>query len=326
MEDTIDNALAPIEASIEKAKIYSPDNLTNTDVAQKKLDKDGNIIVEVDHGNGVATIGTEAKRVAKSYAQDVLYEFSELYLDVAEGFGYDPNDTPGVDIGLNQNRVGPLEMLAIGADKYKYYYENKMHHLHPQTEGGKAVRDIATELTILFATALGPLKKIKAMQGVPQYGQKAKKYFKNLASSALRWGTAEAIAAGIARDNESEPFTLMLTDLAGLTDSSDFEEIRLMYQEALRNGDDFEDFRIRAVKAADGFLTGVVFETVMSILGTTYKAHQAALGVGPQTPAAVGVAAGAEASITADQLQDQHNDKLIKQLFSEDLTIGPYND
>ena len=61
MEDTIDNALAPIEASIEKAKIYSPDNLTNTDVAQKKLDKDGNIIVEVDHGNGVATIGTEAK-------------------------------------------------------------------------------------------------------------------------------------------------------------------------------------------------------------------------------------------------------------------------
>ena len=36
MEDTIDNALAPIEASIEKAKIYSPDNLTNTDVAQKK--------------------------------------------------------------------------------------------------------------------------------------------------------------------------------------------------------------------------------------------------------------------------------------------------
>ena len=95
MEDTIDNALAPIEASIEKAKIYSPDNLTNTDVAQKKLDKDGNIIVEVDHGNGVATKATEAKRVAKSYAQDVLYEFSELYLDVAEGFGYDPNDTPG---------------------------------------------------------------------------------------------------------------------------------------------------------------------------------------------------------------------------------------
>ena len=34
----------------------------------------------------VATIGTEAKRVAKSYAQDVLYEFSELYLDVAERF------------------------------------------------------------------------------------------------------------------------------------------------------------------------------------------------------------------------------------------------
>ena len=86
----------------------------------------------------------------------------------------------------------------------------------------------------------------------------------------------------------------MLTDLAGLTDSSDFEEIRLMYQEALRNGDDFEDFRIRAVKAADG-LTGVVFETVMSILGTTYKAHQAALGVSPGVPAAAGVAAGTEA-------------------------------
>ena len=113
----------------------------------------------------------------------------------------------------------------------------------------------------------------------------------------------------------------MLTDLAGLTDSSDFEEIRLMYQEALKNGDDFEDFRIRAVKAADGFLTGVAFETVMSILGTTYKAHKAALGVGLG-----GVAAGTEASITTDQLQDQHNDKLIKQLFSEDLTIGPYND
>ena len=47
-----------------------------------------------------------------------------------------------------------------------------------------------------------------------------KEKFQNLASSALRWGTAEAIAAGIARDNESEPFTLMLTDLAGLTDSA----------------------------------------------------------------------------------------------------------
>lgn len=319
MEDTLDNALAPIEESINKAKTYSADSMVNNDVAELKM-RDGDIVHQVDHGNGVATFRTESKRVAQTLFQDLGYEVSDFMTDAAEGMGYEPTFAEDVT-----EKIGPIEAITIGAFEAKKYFENKMHDMHPQTELGKNVRDIGTELMILFGTVYG-LGKFKALQGVPKYGQKAKKYFTNLAKSAMRWGFAEGVAAGIARDNESEPFALMITDITGITDKEDLQHIRLMYQDALNNGDDYNNFRLRAVKALDGLATGIAIESLLTVLGSTYKAHQALMGTNLATSGSVGAAVTAEQLTTQEGLIDINNDKLIQQLFPQDLRIDPFDE
>lgn len=311
MEDTVDNALAPVEKSMQEAELYSPDNPNSTAIVQRKLDADGNIINEVDHGNGVKSIATEAARVAVSTVADVAYEGADLFTDINEG-------TDNLLVKMH-----PL--LAYTAYKAKDVYENKQDFLgfkfQPKTKTGKAIRDIGSELLLMFG-GLQLMKANRFLQGVPKYGQKAKKYFHNLAKASMRWGIAEGTAAGIARDNESEPFALMLTDITGITDETQMQNVRELYQDALSNGDDFNDFRLRAVKSLDGFATAATLEVLMTVLGSTFKAHRAFLGTGVGTSAAVGASITAEQLQTQNQLTDINNDRIINEQF-KDLMMGP---
>ena len=322
MQDTIDEALAPINESINKAKVYSPDNMINNDVVERTIYSDNNVVSKVDHGNGVATMsgafykkqnefGGELLKIGSSTIADIAYEAADVFTDANESF--------------NNLLLQTHPLIGYTAYQVKNVYENKMDAFQPQTDLGKTVRDIASELSIMGLNLVA-FKKIRFLQGVPKYGQKAKKYFMNLAKSALRWGTAEGIAAGIARDNESEPFALMLTDITGITDKEDLKNIRLLYQDALKNGDDFNDFRLRGIKALDGLATGATIEVLMTVLGSTFKAHQALFGTSLGTTGSVIAAGTAEQQKTKDTLIDYNNDQIIKKLFHDDLTIGPYDD
>ena len=120
MEDTLDNALAPIEESINKAKTYSADSMVNNDVAELKM-RDGDIVHQVDHGNGVATFRTESKRVAQTLFQDLGYEVSDFMTDAAEGMGY-----VGFGQASNQYNFAPKAQLTATIDNWSPYYIRKV--------------------------------------------------------------------------------------------------------------------------------------------------------------------------------------------------------
>ena len=97
MQDTIDEALAPINESIKKAKVYSPDNMLNNDVVERTIDEDNNVVSKVDHGNGVATMsgafykkqndfGAELLKVGSSTIADIAYEAADVFTDLNESF------------------------------------------------------------------------------------------------------------------------------------------------------------------------------------------------------------------------------------------------
>ena len=252
---TIDHYLGPIEESERLARTWSPDDLTREETPVTKF-RDDDFRQEVDFGNNVKLVFSEAGRVLASTGLDIVDEFAEL--------------TDEIDNSMNGMLSKTNPILFNMQKKSNEYLQSKTQFLQPKTDIGIAVRDLASELTLLIANE-ALLKKVKFFQGVPKHTQKFAQYMKNLSKSALRWGTAEAGAAFVARENEGEPFTLMLSDLTGITDENDLKYIRDTFQEGMRSDDSLKDLEVRMYQAMDGMILGTTFESVFAPLSSLYK-------------------------------------------------------
>ena len=332
MDNTLDSVLNPINESIAKSQSYSPDNL-NEPLESTTHVEDGKVVEKIDFGNGVIkedvksqpTFLSETSRVMMSVLPDIANEFKGVYMDLGGKTYYDlTEDTYGDDATLKQLQFQhpffSVQMQQLSnlnrMSKTDSIKENPNNSFSPQTETGKAVRDIASELSIMAVNNLW-LKKIKLLSGIPKYKQKFKTYFKNLAQSSLRWGFAEGGAAFVAR-NDTEPFVLMITDLLGITDDNDLNTIRQTYHQALTANEDESKLKLRLIRATDGFLSGAAFEILFSILGTTYKFHRnllAPLGFSTGQAASVGVAYGTMQSEDQKTIVNENNKKLIQEQF-----------
>jgi len=262
MDESVDSVLFNTYNSIEKAQSYSPDNL-NSPASEQVYDNDTKSIVEqVDHGNGVVTKETvaqptwygETARVGASLGFDIIDEFGDVYADF--------------DSATNHMLTKTHPILGYTVYKNQDFIKRTKSIFEPKTETGVVIRDVASEISIMIANNL-LFKKIKLLSGVPKYGQKFYTYTKNIAQSALRWGAAEGTAAFVARDDEN-PFVLMMTDLTGITDENDLTEIRNIFKQGVNSNEPWDKVQKRLVFAADGFATGVAFETILPILRTVY--------------------------------------------------------
>ena len=62
----------------------------------------------------------------------------------------------------------------------------------------------------------------------------------------------------------------MITDLTGVTDENDLTQIRNIFKQGVNGNEPWDQVQKRLIFAADGFATGVAFETVLPILRTVY--------------------------------------------------------
>lgn len=262
MDETVESVLFNTYNSIDNAKNYSPDS-PNSPASEQVYDKNTKSIVEqVDHGNGVVTKETvaqptwygETARVGVSLGFDIVDETGDVYADL--------------DSATNHLLTKTHPILGYSIYKSQDFIKRTKNRFDPKTETGIAVRDMASEISLMIANNT-LLKKIKFLSGVPKYGQKFYTYAKNIAVSAFRWGVAEGTAAFVARD-ESEPFVLMITDLTGVTDENDLTQIRNIFKQGVNGNEPWDQVQKRLIFAADGFATGVAFETVLPILRTVY--------------------------------------------------------
>lgn len=262
MEDTLENTLLPIYESMDKAKNYSFDN-PNSPAPEEYYDANTKSTKQkIDFGNGVIdiqtvaepTFGSEAVKVGQSVLFDIGDEIGTAYQDIDESTNF------------MLTKTHPL--LGMTVYRSVDYFRKVKNKFEPQTETGRNVRDVASELSIMVVNnAL--LKKIKPLSGIAKNSQKFATYFKNVASSALRWGVAEGTAAAIAR-NEEKPFVLMISDLTGITDENDLTEIREIFQQGVAAQEPWDKIQKRLLFAADGFATGSAFEAIMPMLFSLY--------------------------------------------------------
>ena len=262
MEDTLENTLLPIYESMDKAKNYSFDN-PNSPAPEEYYDANTKSTKQkIDFGNGVIdiqtvaepTFGSEAVKVGQSVLFDIGDEIGTAYQDIDESTNF----------MLTQTH--PL--LGMTVYRSVDYFRKVKNKFAPQTDTGRLVRDVASEISIMIVNnAL--LKKIKPLSGIAKNSQKFKTYFKNIGSSALRWGIAESVAAGIAR-NDEKPFVLMISDLTGITDENDLTQIRDIFQQGVATQEPWDKIQKRLLFAADGFATGSAFEAIMPMLFSLY--------------------------------------------------------
>ena len=290
---TIDHELGPIEQSEKLSRTWSPDDMSRNETPIKKY-KDGNIVEEVDFGNGVKLVASEVLRTASGVGLDVVDEFVDLADDMN-------NVMNGGLVAAHPVLYPALIKLNNGLQKHSEFFK-------PKTEVGKAVTDIGSEIAILLANET-LLRKVKFFAGIPKHTQKFGQYIKNLSKSALRWGTAESGAAFVARENEGEPFTLFLSDLAGITDENDLKYIRETFQEARQSGDSAKEMEVRMYQALDGMAIGTAAESIIAPLATLYKIVDPVANI--KALAGVGAAVTAEHIETVNQLNLLNNETSV---------------
>lgn len=255
MEESLENTLFPIYESMNKAKNYSADD-PNSPAPVEYYDANTKSTKQIiDFGNGVTdvqtvaepTFGSEAVKVGQSVMFDIGDEIGTAYQDIDES--------------TNFMLTATHPLLGMTVYKSLDYFRAKKNKFEPQTDTGRVVRDLASEIGLMVTNNF-LLKKVKFLSG-------SASYLKNMAVSALRWGVAEGTAAAIAR-NDEKPFVLMITDLTGLTDENDLTKIREIFQQGVATKEPWERVQKRLLFAADGFATGVAFEPLLPILRTVY--------------------------------------------------------
>ena len=279
LEETIDYSLNAIDESINKKKNYDVDVNQNFPERFTYSESSGEIKKHIEMGNGVEETGVVAKIK------------QPLYKDVLSGL-FSSIGTASTEVGktldnINDNLGGvvyhnPTFILnAVINDQIKKSKPGKIlqnfynEKFTPKTERAKIISDVAAEIELFVANNVA-LKKLKWFsKGVSYLPKATKKYAEQL----FRWSTAEGVARGTMGEDE-ESITLMLTDLAGLTDKNDMEDIRQFYKSNLEQKTPESEMKIRLANFLDGFALGSTADVFIKLLMTNYGKILATGGVG----------------------------------------------
>jgi hypothetical protein len=301
MDNTLENALQPIYDSIEKANTYSPDNPNSPLPTEYYDNATKSKKQQINFGNGVMLEQTVA---APTFASETIKVGQSVLFDIGDELGSAYQD---IDESTNHLLTKTHPLLGMAVYKSLDQFKKIKSKFEPKTETGVLIRDVASEIGIMVVNnAL--LKKIKLLSGVPKNSQKFVNWTKSIASSSLRWGLAEGGAAAIAR-NDEKPFVLMISDLTGITDENDLTEIREIFQQGTATNEPWDKIQKRLLFAADGFVTGSAFETIMPILSTVYGMVLASGGAGYISD-----------DLTQSAVQDQQEFKIKKDMQKSDNT------
>mgnify|MGYP003627171883 CR=1 FL=1 len=269
LDETLDNVIDPIDNSMMKKNVYSPEVSNNYPERHTYNESTGEIKKHIEMGNGVEQSGIVAK------TKQPLYK--DIFSGLISSLGTASEEVDKTLDNINANMGGIMYMhpTVLFSKTIRNEIEKTKAHktvesfydknIAPKTDRAKMISEVAAELELFVANNLA-LKKLKWFSvGVKYLPKVTKKY----AAQLFRWSTAEGLARGTMGEDE-ESVSLMLSDLAGLTNQNDLESIRNFYKTNLEQKTPQSEMKIRLANFLDGFNLGANAEIFMKLLMTNY--------------------------------------------------------